>query len=43
MKGGMPVSAHKLAGLVRKAPVTMRSAEFCIESSSFIWEGRTRP
>ena len=32
-RGGMPVSAHRLiAGLVRKAPVAILSAEFCTVS-----------
>jgi len=41
----VPVSAHRLmTGLVRKAPpVAIRSAAFCIGSSSFRWERGARP
>ena len=36
MEWGMLVSAHRLpAGLVRKAPMAKRKAEFCIGSKSF--------
>jgi len=43
-RGGMPVSAHRLiAGLVRKAPVAILSAEFCTGSRRFSWEGGASP
>ena len=43
-RGGMPTSAHRLkAGLVRKAPVMNRIAEFWVVSRIASWEGVARP
>jgi len=43
-RGGIPVSAHRLiAGLVQKAPVAILSAELCIASRRFSWEGGASP
>jgi len=41
---GMPNSAHRLkAGLVRKAPVMNRIAEFWMVSRIASWEGEAMP
>jgi len=41
VEGGVPASAHRLSvGLVQKAPVEKRMAEFVSVSSNFSWEGR---
>jgi len=43
-RGEMPVSVHRLiAGLVRKAPLAILSAEFCTGSRRFSWEGGANP
>jgi len=44
LRGAMPTSAHRLkAGLVRKAPVMNRTAEFWMVSRIASWEGGARP
>jgi len=41
---GMLISVHRLiAGLVRKAPVAILSAEFCTGSRRFSWEEGASP
>jgi len=41
---GMPTSSHRLrAGLVRKAPVMNRTAEFWMVSRIASWEGGAKP
>ena len=43
-RGGMPTRAHRLkAGLVRKAPVMYRTAEFWMVSRIASWEGGAKP